>query len=149
MELFTEEQQEHIIHAISVAENHTSGEIRLAVEPSCKGEVLERAAWYFRRLGMDRTALRNGVLIYLAVNDHQFAIIGDSGINRRVASDFWEETRDLMLSQFRKGNLVQGLVDGITHAGKQLQLFFPRMDDDVNELPNDIVFGAGKDGDGK
>ncbi|WP_353181347.1 TPM domain-containing protein [Parapedobacter lycopersici] len=149
MELFTAEQQEKIVHAISVAENHTSGEIRLAIEPRCKGEVLDRAVWYFRRLGMDRTALRNGVLIYMSVEDHQFAIIGDHGIDRKVPADFWEETRDLMLQAFRKDDLVRGLIDGITHAGKQLQQFFPRMEDDINELPNDVVFGKGDDYDGK
>lgn len=149
MELFTAEQQEKIVQAISMAENHTSGEIRLAVEPSCKEDVLERAAWYFRRLGMDRTALHNGVLIYMAVEDHQFAIIGDYGIDRKVPDNFWEETRDLMLQAFRKGDLVQGLTDGITHAGKQLQQFFPRMEDDVNELPNNVVFGKRDDNDNK
>lgn len=144
MELFTEEQQEALVHAIQVAEGFTSGEIRLAVEPRCKGEPMERAAVYFHRLGMDKTALRNGVLIYIATDDHRFAIIGDSGINRRVAAGFWEETKERMLVHFREGDLVQGLIEGIKHAGKQLQHFFPRQDDDVDELPNDIAFGDGK-----
>ena len=118
MELFTEEQQEKIVHAINIAENHTSGEIRLAVEPHCNGNVLDRAAWYFHRLGMDRTALHNGVLIDMAVEDHQFAIIGDTGIDRKVPENFWEETKDLMVQAFRKGELVEGLITGITHAGQ-------------------------------
>lgn len=145
MELFTAEEQEQVVQAINTAENRTSGEIRLAVETHCKGEVLDRAAWYFQQLNMDSTALRNGVLIYMAVDDHQFAIIGDEGINKKVPENFWEETRDVMLQQFQTGNLVEGLIAGITHAGKQLAHFFPRMDDDVNELPNDIVFGGRAD----
>lgn len=145
MEQFTEEQQAEIVYAIQVAEGRTSGEIRLAVEPRCKGEPMDRAAVYFRRLGMDQTALRNGVLIYIATEDHQFAIIGDNGIHAKVESGFWEETKELMLRQFRQGNLVQGLIEGIKHAGEQLQRFFPRQDDDVNELPNEIAFGDGKD----
>lgn len=145
MEQFTEEQQAEIVYAIQVAEGRTSGEIRLAVEPRCKGEPMDRAAVYFRRLGMDQTALRNGVLIYIATEDHQFAIIGDNGIHAKVESGFWEETKELMLRQFRQGNLVQGLIEGIKHAGEQLQHFFPRQDDDVNELPNEIAFGDGKD----
>lgn len=141
MELFTADEQEKIVQAINVAENRTSGEIRLAVEAHCKGDVLERAAWYFGRLSMDSTILRNGVLIYMAVDDHQFAIIGDEGINRKVPENFWEETKDVMLQQFRTGRLVDGLIAGIDHAGAQLAHFFPRMDDAINELPNDIVFG--------
>lgn len=145
MELFSEEEQERIVNAINSAENRTSGEIRLAVERHCKGDAMERAAQYFHRLGMDKTALHNGVLIYLATDDHQFAIIGDSGIHAKVPENFWEETKDLMLQHFRKGDLVRGLIEGITHAGEQLQHFFPRQDDDVNELPNDIMFGDGKE----
>ncbi|WP_257670176.1 TPM domain-containing protein [Parapedobacter tibetensis] len=145
MEIFTEEEQERIVQAINMAENNTSGEIRLAVEAHCKIDVLDRAAQYFRRLGMDKTALHNGVLLYIAVEDHQFAVIGDSGINSRVPADFWEETKDLMLQHFKQNNLVQGLIEGITHAGEQLQHFFPRQDDDINELPNDIAFGDGKE----
>ena len=93
---------------------------------------------------MDKTALRNGVLIYIATDDHQFAIIGDSGINKKVAAGFWEETKEIMLAHFKRGDLVRGLIEGINHAGEQLQHFFPRQDDDVNELPNDIAFGDGK-----
>jgi len=145
MQVFTEEQQEKIVYAIQQAEGHTSGEIRLAVEPHCKGEPLDRAMVYFQRLGMDKTALHNGVLIYLATEDHQLAILGDSGIHARVPADFWEETKELMLRQFQVGDMVQGLIEGIAHAGEQLQRFFPREADDINELPNDIIFGDGKE----
>ncbi len=145
MELFTEEEQEKIVNAIHVAENHTSGEIRLAVESRCSSDAMGRATQYFHRLGMDKTALHNGVLIYIATDDHQFAIIGDSGINARVPDNFWEETKELMLQHFKSGDLVQGIIEGIEHAGEQLQHFFPRQDDDVNELPNDIAFGDGKE----
>ncbi len=145
MELFTEDQQEKIVHAIQVAEARTSGEIRLAVEPHCKGEPLDRAAVYFQRLGMDQTAQHNGVLIYIATEDHRFAIIGDRGIHAKVPADFWEDTKERMAQQFRRGDLVQGLIEGIVHAGEQLHHFFPRQADDVNELPNDIAFGNGKD----
>ncbi|SFC02832.1 TLP18.3, Psb32 and MOLO-1 founding protein of phosphatase [Parapedobacter composti] len=145
MEQFTEEQQERIVLAIQAAEARTSGEIRLVVELRCKGEPLDRAAEYFRQLGMDQTAQHNGVLIYIATEDHQFAIIGDQGINARVPGDFWEETKELMVQHFKRGDLVQGLIEGINHAGEQLHQLFPREADDVNELPNDIVFGNDKD----
>jgi len=145
MQQFTEEQQEQIIHAIQQAETHTSGEIRLAVESRCKGEPLDRAMVYFGRLGMEKTAQRNGVLIYLATEDHQFAILGDRGIHARVPADFWEQTKERMLRHFKTGNLVQGLIEGIVHAGEQMQRFFPREAEDVNELPNDITFGDGEE----
>lgn len=138
---FSEEDQALIIHAINLAESKTSGEIRLAVESRCKSTAMERAAYYFNRLGMQKTALRNGVLIYIAIADHQFAIIGDQGINRKVPSQFWEKTKDLMAQHFREGKIVQGLIVGIEHAGEQLSQYFPAAPDDINELPNNILFG--------
>ena len=142
MEIFNQEEQEKIEHAISLAENLTSGEIRLVVERRVHDkEAIDLAKDYFEKLKMHQTALRNGVLIYLATDDHQFAIIGDAGIDQKVPEDFWESTKDLMLGFFRKGDYVSGLIAGIEKAGEQLGRYFPRRSDDVNELPNDIYFG--------
>lgn len=142
MGLLSAEEQEQIIHAINLAENKTSGEIRVAIENQCKISALERATYYFNKLGMNKTSKRNGVLIYLAKEDHTFAIIGDQGINNRVSSDFWEGTKEMMLEEFKKGNISAGISTGIINVGKQLKLFFPVSKDDINELPNDIVLGS-------
>ena len=61
---------------------------------------------------MDKTAQRNGVLIYLAHADHKFAIIGDTGINRVVPDNFWETTKVAMNAHFATGNLADGIVAG-------------------------------------
>ena len=97
---FTPAQQDVIARAIAEAEHSTSGEIRVHVETSCKGDVLDEAAWLFRRLGMHKTADRNGVLIYLALKERKFAIIGDTGINSAVPLGFWDEIRDHMKLRF-------------------------------------------------
>lgn len=143
MEIFNQEEQEQVVQAISLAENQTSGEIRLVVERRLHDglEVYEQAKFYFEKLKMQNTNLRNGVLIYLATEDHQFAVIGDSGINNLVPEDFWETTKEHMVGFFKTGDYVQGLITGIKSAGDQLSVFFPRKQDDVNELPNDIYFG--------
>lgn len=141
MGTFSSEQQEKVVHAINIAENKTSGEIRVVVEKHCPGEVFDRATYYFEKLAMHKTALRNGVLIYLAHEDHKFSIIGDAGIHKKVSDDFWECTKEIMVQEFRKEQFVEGLIQGIVHAGGQLAKFYPREEDDINELPNDIVFG--------
>lgn len=142
MAILNTEEQDKIAHAVSLAENRTSGEIRVVVENTVgKLSAMEKAAKYFEELEMHKTVLRNGVLIYLAVADHQFAIIGDHGINIRVNEDFWEKTKEKMLTYFRQGDFLQGLQEGILEAGEQLHHFFPRQDDDINELPNEVVFG--------
>lgn len=140
--LFSSAERESIISAIKSAENRTSGEIQVHIENHCKGNVLDRAADLFETLKMYQTKERNGVLFYLAVIDHKFAILGDAGINQVVPSDFWESIKDQMAIQFRAGEFTKGLLEGIHLAGEQLGSHFPhRGDADTNELPDEISFG--------
>lgn len=138
---FTKEEKEDIVLAIKSAELDTSGEIRVHVEAKCKGDAKDQAAFVFEKLGMHKTDQRNGVLIYLALKNRKFAILGDVGINKVVPESFWDEIRDGMLDHFRDNRFAEGLMEGITRAGKQLKQHFPYQKDDVNELPDDISFG--------
>ncbi|MCZ4245432.1 TPM domain-containing protein [Pedobacter punctiformis] len=140
MSIFSDIEQDKIAKAIADAENATSGEIRIAIDKHCEGNAYEKAIEYFTKLNMDKTAQRNGVLIYLAHADHKFAIIGDSGINRVVPDNFWETTKVAMNAHFANGNLADGIVAGVALAGEKLALFFPYQAGDINELPNDIVY---------
>lgn len=137
---FTKEQQAHILASVREAEKETSGEIRVHIETSFQGDVLDRAAWVFNKLGMHKTAQRNGVLFYLAVGNRKFAIIGDTGINSKVPAGFWDEISELLMSRFREGKFTEGLSEGISLAGKQLKTHFPFRKDDVNELSDEISF---------
>ncbi|MBD3750165.1 MAG: TPM domain-containing protein [Sphingobacteriales bacterium] len=140
MASLTHQEEEKIKQAIEWAEKATSGEIRVCIEKNCEKDAYERAVECFFDLKMERTALRNGVLIYVALADKKFAIIGDSGINRVVSDDFWDSTKKLMIEQFKKNEIVNGITLGIIEAGKQLKKYFPHQSDDTNELSNDIVF---------
>jgi len=145
MAVFTDEEQLLIRHAVQHAEKDTSGEIRVCIEKTCNEDVLDRAAKYFHKLDMDKTRLRNGVLIYLATVDRKFAIIGDTGINQLVPADFWDTTKHAMLEDFKYGKLVEGICTGLHIAGKQLKKYFPHKRGDHNELPDDIAFMDGDD----
>ena len=138
---FTEENKLQIANAIRAAELNTSGEIRIHIEKFCKGDVLDQAAYVFGKLEMHKTKLRNGVLFYLAIEDHKFAILGDAGINEKVSDDFWDKTKEMVLSKFKEGKLTEGLTSGILMAGEQLKKYFLYMEDDENELSNDISYG--------
>ena len=137
---FTTAQQEDIRQAIMNAELDTSGEIRVHIENTCKGDALDRALAVFKKLGMEQTESRNGVLIYLAVKNRKFAIIGDEGIHAVVTEIFWESIKNNMLNHFRENHFTEGLVEAITETGKKLKKYFPHQSDDVNELPDDISF---------
>ena len=139
---FSKEEKESIKSAVQEAETNTSGEIRVHIDNHCKEEVMDRAAWWFGRLDMHKTEKRNGVLFYLAVKDHKFAILGDAGINEVTPDDFWDTIKEKMLEHFQEGAYAAGLSEGIRLAGKALQSHFPYQDDDVNELSDEISFGG-------
>jgi len=139
-EKFTKEQKQQIVSAIKEAELKTSGEIRVHIENKCSKDVLDRAAELFATLKMHKTKERNGVLFYMAINDHKFAILGDAGINAKVDDNFWDETKEKMLNLFKEGKVSEGLSTGIAMAGEQLKYHFPWQTDDVNELSDDISF---------
>lgn len=137
---FTKEEKKQITDAIAEAEKNTSGEIRLHAEGYCKIDVLDRAAYLFEKLDMHKTKERNGVLFYVAVHDHKFAILGDAGINKVVPADFWDQIKETMLGYFKDGKFADGLSTGILMAGEQLKANFQYQKDDVNELSDEISF---------
>ncbi len=140
-DFLTQEEEQEIVNAICQAEKNTSGEIRVHIERTSSLDAFDRAKEVFHELKMDETQLKNGVLIYLAVEDKTFVICGDQGINDVVENDFWNCTRDAMIAQFKQNNFKQGLVDGILRAGEQLKKYFPWQEGDTNELSNEISKG--------
>jgi uncharacterized membrane protein len=140
---FTEQQRQAIKSAIENAERITSGELRVFVDDHCHNmQAIDRAIIVFEKLNMHKTQLRHGVLIYLSVDDHKYAIIGDTGIHNKVGADFWNEAKEAMLFHFKMGDLTAGIIAGINKAGEALSIHFPRAHDDTDELQNDMVFGS-------
>lgn len=137
----TPEEEKEIIEAIRKAELKTSGEIRIHIERTSVIDAIDRALDVFHNLKMDNTKLQNGVLIYVAVEDKNFVIFGDKGINDVVPDDFWDSTKEVMQSHFKKSHFKDGLIAGVTKAGEQLGTHFPWDHDDKNELPNEISKG--------
>lgn len=126
--------------AIQQAEKATSGEIRVHIENHCRKNVLDRAADVFAQLKMHKTAARNGVLVYVALEDRKLAILGDAGINAKVPANFWEGIKIRMVEQFKQGLITEGIREAVLSAGNALKTYFPYQTDDKNELPDDISF---------
>ncbi len=140
-DFLNKDQKTLVENAIREAELNTSGEIRVHIETEIKGDVLDRAAYLFEYLGMHKTEQRNGVLFYLATKNRKFAILGDAGINSKVAADFWDRIKEQMGASFALGKFAEGLSQGIITAGEQLKTHFPFEKNDVNELSDEISFG--------
>jgi len=138
--ILNREEDRRVVEAIKQAELNTSGEIKVHIENHCRGNVEKRSLFIFNRLKLNKTQLRNGVLIYLAVKDHKFAILGDEGINKVVEDGFWNDVKDLMQAHFREGHFAEGLEQGIMRCGEKLKTYFPYQSDDINEIPDDISY---------
>ena len=137
----TKAEEEEIVAAIRQAEKNTSGEIRVHIEPSAKIDHFSRAQQVFVQLKMEATEDRNGVLIYVAVEDHKFVIYGDQGIDRVVPEGFWDSTKDLIQQYFQQGRFKDGIVAGVLKAGEELKKHFPWEADDINELSDEVSKG--------
>jgi uncharacterized membrane protein len=142
-DFFSEEEKKQIVTAIGEAEQQTSGEIRLYVESRCRFvDPLDRAAEVFAILKMGKTSNHNAVLIYVAVKDRQLAIFGDQGIHEKVGEEFWKKEVIHILSQFQRDHYAEALTKVIHDIGAALKYHFPYdRQTDINELPDDIVFG--------
>ncbi len=142
-DFFSEEEKKLIVDAIREAEQQTSGEIRIYVESRCRFvDPLDRAAEVFAFLKMKNTASHNAVLVYLAVKDRQLAIFGDQGIHEKVGEEFWKKEVMQIISQFQREHFAEAIAKVIKEIGDALKFHFPYdRQTDINELPDDIVFG--------
>ncbi|HEX2059996.1 MAG TPA: TPM domain-containing protein [Thermoanaerobaculia bacterium] len=130
--------QERIVAAIGTAEKMTSGEIRVHIQPKAHGEIRSVAERTFERLGMTKTDLRNGVLLFIACEEQRFVILGDRGINDRVPAGFWDDIAAKLTIRFKSGEFTDGIVEAIHSAGEELRHYFPRAESDADELSNQI-----------
>jgi len=140
-DFLTADQQKTVVDAVRFAEKYTSGEIRIHIDGDCDIDPVRRAEEVFDKLHMNRTKLRNGVLIYIACNSKVFAIIGDKGIDRAVPEHFWEDVIEAMSDEFHSGRFAEGISKAVIMTGEKLRDFFPYQNDDVNEQPDEISFG--------
>lgn len=137
---FSEAEQKLIVDAIKTAEKNTSGEIRVHLEAICWGDVIKRAQKVFNKLGMNATKEQNGILIYIATENHKIAVIGDAGIHKKLGTEYWDRIVQELISKFKSGKKGEGLAEAIIDCGNKLKQHFPYASDDKNELNDSISF---------
>lgn len=129
-----------IAEAVAKAETASTGEIRVMVTSERPSDVFVAAKEAFLRLGLHKTRQRNAVLIYLAPEKQEFAILGDEGINAKAGGGLWENARTAMQPLLAAGNYTGALVAAIEMVGAELALHFPpKPGSDTNELPNSLI----------
>ena len=143
VDFFSPQDKEQIVDAIKKAEHKTSGEIRVYIESDCNHtNAIDRAIEIFEDLEIYKTKQRNGVLVYVAIKARKLAIYGDQGIYESVGKEFWDAQVEKMVHFFNKNDYAEGIATIVKEIGDALRKHFPYdAQKDVNELPDDIVFG--------
>jgi uncharacterized membrane protein len=131
---------ERIVAAIQAAESRTRAEIRVHLTDRVVEDAHAAGARTFEKLGMTRTAERNGVLLFVAPESQTFAVLGDRGIHERCGDEFWSAVAGVMREEFKAGRFTEGILAGIAKVADELVRHFPRSagDGDVNELPDTV-----------
>lgn len=143
-DFLTDSQEQQIIAAIQKVEQQTSGEVRVHLEQTCAGEPLERASVIFHELGMDETQLQNGVLIYIATEDHKAAVYAGKGIHTQVEEDFWSDVLEILIAHFKKQEYEEGIEEAVLTVGAKLKELYPYQEGQTNELSNEISYNNKK-----
>lgn len=143
--LFSDDDLDVIAAAVTEAERHTSGELRVHLErrlpraaDGTTQDALERARELFAALGMQQTRERNGVLVYLAVADRKLAVVGDEGVHARVGDAYWAGVRDAMVARLRDHAPRDAVMAAVHDLGAVLREHFPRRPDDTDELSDRV-----------
>ncbi len=137
---FTKKEKSQIVAAIQEAEKNTSGEIRVHLQYRVREPVYGHAQKVFQRIGMTKTAQRNGVLIFLATGNKKFAVLGDVGINEKVPEGFWNDVVQIMREYFKQNKFAEGISEAVLRIGEKLKAYFPYEVHDKNELSDQISY---------
>ena len=129
-----------LVEVIKIAENQSTGEIRLHIDSSAEKENAEVAFEVFQRLEMYKTKDRNAVLFHVNFNQRYLTIIGDEGIHQKVCQSFWDKIHSEVITQFVQGKYFFRLKEAIFKTGKELKKYFPVKEENPNELPDEITF---------
>ena len=138
-EFLSKLEHDRIVQAIRQAEENTSGEIRVHIQRGkFKNDPLVAAQRKFHRLGMQRTADRNAVLIFVAPRGRKFAVVGDEAIHKKCGEELWQRLIARMQQHFRNEKFSDALVEAIQEIGKALAAHFPRRSTST-ELADDVI----------
>ncbi len=100
-------------------------------------EVRQRAVEAFVAHEVFATRKRTGVLIFLSLFEHRVVVLGDTGINARVAEGEWDEIVAGIVAGIKQRQPGRALVEAIGRCGELLQRQgVERRSDDTNELPD-------------
>jgi putative membrane protein len=91
------------------------------------------------------TRERTGILIFLSLLERRVVILGDSGINSKVAQGEWEGVVSTITAGIRSGRPADAVIEAIGACGELLAHHGVALPpDDTNELGDSLRFGSGR-----
>jgi len=135
-------------NAVAEAEKKTSGEIKILVVKSSAdflGKSADqradaRADYEFFDLGLDHTRDNTGILIMISLAERRVVVRASSTIDQFYDQSTWQTVVDVALKGIRNDDSASGICNAVQMCGEILSNHFPRQPDDVNEIPDEIVF---------
>jgi uncharacterized membrane protein len=134
-----------ISNKIKAAEKTTAGEICVNIKEKRKfsernKSLRDLAESEFFKLGIGKTRDKTGILIFILLQDRQFYVLADKGINEKVPEKTWDNIKDEMQENFLEGRFCPGILNAIEKIGKTLAQHFPIKPDDTDEISNIVRF---------
>lgn len=100
--------------------------------------VRERAMAAFFEKGLHRTKGETGILIFISLLERKVWILGDRGINQKIAPEYWLSLATELANGIRSGRAAEALCRVVAGCGAELARHFPHRADDRNELADEI-----------
>ncbi|MBU1055126.1 MAG: TPM domain-containing protein [Proteobacteria bacterium] len=101
--------------------------------------VKERAVRAFYEKGLYKTRDETGILIFISILEHRVWILGDKGINEKIAPEFWSKIAKELSEGIKRKEQGKAASHAIEECGKELAKYFPIKHDDTNELSNEVM----------
>lgn len=92
-----------------------------------------------------KTRERTGILIFMSLLERRVEVLGDAGINAKVAQTEWEDVVQTIVASMRAQQPAEGLIAAIQKCGALLQRQgVLRRVDDADELSNTLRMKEGE-----
>jgi len=112
---------------------------RLIVPASVRRQrVRARALCHFLESGIQNTADRTGVLIFVSFQERRVELLADSGISALIPQEKWDRLVSHIVTGLKQGKFSDHMVEAIRECGDLLAGHFPKKTGDVNELKDDV-----------
>tara|TARA_R110000868_G_scaffold120540_4_gene320121 strand:- start:117 stop:791 length:675 start_codon:yes stop_codon:yes gene_type:complete len=88
----------------------------------------------FHILHVGKTKNNTGIIITISLFEHVVDVHGDSEVSKYFDQQQWDQVRDIVIAGIKKGDLAEGLANGLRAVGRVVQEKLPRQQNDENEI---------------